>query len=60
MSVGKPRNAEGVRKDLKECMLIKVISVCGETKGISRHKETWWWNDEVAALVQEKKRSFRL
>ena len=21
---------------------------------------TWWWNDEVAALVQEKKRLFRL
>ena len=34
--------------------------MCGETKGMSRHKETWWWNDEVAALVQEKKRLFRL
>ena len=37
-----------------------MCGVCGETKGISRHKETWWWNDEVAALVQEKKRLFRL
>ena len=60
MSVGKPRDAEGVWKDLKECMLSEAISVCGETKGISRHKETWWWNDEVATLVQEKKRLFRL
>ena len=60
MSVGKPRVAEGVWKDLKECMLSEAISVCGETKGISRHKETWWWNEEVAALVQEKKRLFRL
>ena len=60
MSVGKPRDAEGVWKDLKECMLSEAVSVCGETKGISRHKETWWWNDEVAALVQEKKRLFRL
>ena len=34
--------------------------VCCEGKGISSHKETWWWNDEVAALVQEKKRLFRL
>ena len=59
MSVGKPRDAEGVWKDLKECMLSEAIGVCGETKGISRHKETWWWNDEVAALVQEKKRLFR-
>ena len=57
MSVGKPRDAEGV---WKECMLSEAIGVCGETKGISRHKETWWWNDEVAALVQEKKRLFRL
>ena len=41
MSVGKPRDAEGVWKDLKECMLSEAISVCGETKGISTHKETW-------------------
>ena len=60
MSVGKPRDAEGVWKDMKECMLSEAIGVCGETKGISRHKETWWWNDEVAVLVQEKKRLFRL
>ena len=60
MSVGKPRDAEGMWKDLKECMLSEAVSVCGETKGISRHKETWWWNDEVAALVQEKKRLFKL
>ena len=43
-----------------ESDMSEAISVCGETKGISRHKETWWWNDEVAALVQEKKRLFRL
>ena len=60
MQVDKPRDAEGVWKDLKECILSKAISVCSKTKGISRHKETWWWNDEVAALVQEKKRLFRL
>ena len=50
MQVDKPRDAEGVWKDLKECILSEATSVCGETKGISRHKETWWWNDEVAAL----------
>ena len=60
MSVDKPRDAEGVWKDLKECILSEAISVCGETKGISRHKETWWWYDKVAALVQEKKPLFRL
>jgi len=25
------------------------------TKGPCRHKETWWWNGEVAAAVREKK-----
>ena len=44
MQVDKPRDAEGMWKDLKECILSEAISVCGETKGISRHKETWWWN----------------
>ena len=39
MQVDKPRDAEGVWKDLKECILSEAISVCGETKGISRHKE---------------------
>ena len=38
MSVGKPRDAEGVWKDLKKCMLSEAVRVCGETKGISRHK----------------------
>jgi len=26
-------------------------------KGPCRHKETWWWNEEVAEAVSEKKRS---
>ena len=25
------------------------------TKGRRRHKETWWWNEEVAVAVREKK-----
>jgi len=25
------------------------------TKGPHRHKETWWWNEEVAEAVREKK-----
>jgi len=25
------------------------------SKGPSRHKETWWWNEEVAEAVREKK-----
>ena len=25
------------------------------TKGPRKHKETWWWNEEVAEAVREKK-----
>ena len=29
--------------------------ICGMTKGVPRHKETWWWSEEVAEAVREKK-----
>ena len=29
--------------------------ICGMTKGPCRHKETWWWNEDVAEAVREKK-----
>ena len=28
--------------------------ICGMTKRPRRHKETWWWNEEVAEAVREK------
>jgi len=31
----------------------------GMTKGPRRHKETWWWNEEVAEAVREKKTKYR-
>ena len=34
--------------------------VCGKTTGRPRHSETWWWNDEVAGLVKEKRRLFKI
>ena len=32
--------------------------VCGRTKGRSKHKETWWWNEEVGKAVDEKRRLY--
>jgi len=32
---------------------------CGLSKDPCRHKETWWWNDEVAEAVWEKKKKYR-
>ena len=45
---------------MKECFLDEAVGVCGGTQGIARQKETRWWNEEVAALVKEKLRSFNL
>ena len=42
-------------------MLDVAEEVCGKTRGgKQRHCETWWWNDEVAELVKEKRRLFKV
>jgi len=30
----------------------------GNSTGPCRHKETWWWNEEVAEAVREKKKKY--
>jgi len=32
---------------------------CRLSKGPCMHKETWWWNEEVAEAVREKKKKYR-
>ncbi len=33
---------------------------CGDKMGgPPRHKETWWWNSEVAEAVEEKRKAFK-
>src|SRR5260221_512039 len=44
----------------KDCLLGVAEEVCGKTKGLPRHKETWWWNDEVAKVIQEKRRLYKM
>ena len=34
--------------------------ICGVSKGPCRHKETLWWNEEVAEAVKEKKKVWKL
>jgi hypothetical protein len=53
-------DVEGVWNGLKSCLLGVAEDVCGRTKGRSRRRETWWWNDEVAEAVDEKRRLYRL
>ena len=40
---------------MKGLMMETAHYICGMTKGPCRHKETWWWNEEVAEAVREKK-----
>jgi len=39
-------------------MLETAQVTCGLSKGRCSHKETWWWNEEVAEAVREKKKKY--
>jgi len=42
-------------QQMKGIMMETAQDICGMTKGPCRHKETWWWNEEVAEAVRDKK-----
>ena len=44
---------------LKKIMMETAQHICGMSKGPCRHKETWWWNEEVAEAVREMKIRYR-
>ena len=56
----KPTNVKEVWRNFKECLTEEAFKVCGETRCLRRHKESWWWNKEIAALVKEKQHLFEL
>jgi len=33
--------------------------ICEMTKGPCRHKETWWWNEDVAEAVREREKKIK-
>ena len=39
-------------QQMKCIMMDTAQDICGMTKGPCRHKETWWWNEEVAEAVR--------
>jgi len=53
---------EEVRRGLKNGLLETADKVYGDgrTNGRSQYRETWWWNDEVAKVVEEKRRLFKI
>jgi len=36
-------------------MMETAQDICGLSNGSCRHNETWWWIEEVAEAVREKK-----
>jgi hypothetical protein len=54
-------NVDVLWSGLRNCLLDVADEVCGRTRGGKRqHIETWWWNEEVAELVKEKRRLFKV
>jgi len=45
-------------QQMKNIMMDTAQLTCGLSKGPCRHKETWWWNEEVAEAVREKKKKY--
>ena len=41
-------------QQMKDTMMETAKDICEMTKGPRRHKETWWWNEEVAEAVRDK------
>jgi len=44
---------------MKNIMMETAQHICGISEGPCRHKETRWWNEEVAEAVREKKVKYR-
>ena len=42
----------------KHSLLDSAEAVCCRTKGPSRHRETWWWNEEVENVIATKRQCF--
>jgi len=41
-------------QQMKCIMMETAQDIHGMSKGPQRHKETWWWNEEVAEAVRER------
>jgi len=43
---------------MKNVMMETAQVTCGLSKGPCMHKETWWWNEDVAESGREKKKRY--
>ena len=55
-----PGSVDGGWTHLKTALTEAAAETCGWTKGgCQRHKETWWWNDEVDNIIKEKRKAWK-
>ena len=45
-------------QQMKNIIMNTAHVTSGLSKGPCRHKATWWWNEEVAEAVREKKNKY--
>jgi hypothetical protein len=50
---------EDIWERYKNCVLAAAGEVCGWTKGMCRHGETWWWDESVKRTLEDKKERFK-
>ena len=49
---------ESAKEYIKIGLFKAADEICGWTQGgCSQHQETWWWNNEVAIAVKEKRKA---
>jgi hypothetical protein len=53
-------NVDLVWKELKDCLTNAANKTCGRSRRKFQRRETWWWNNEVAEAVKNKRRLFRV
>jgi hypothetical protein len=53
-------DVESMWKLLKDSLLEVADEVCGRTKGHPRHRESWWWNEEVGKVIDAKRKLYKI
>ena len=56
---GKNDGVDGKWERMRDILLTTAQDVCGISRQPPRHKETWWWNEEVAKAVKNKREMFK-
>ena len=52
---------DGTWEKVESIMIAASEKTCGRTKGgRGRERESWWWNDEVGAVIAEKKAAYKV